>query len=29
MKTSTLRATALSLALGGYALSPAYAGESA
>lgn len=29
MKTSTLRATALSLALGGYALSPAYAGEAA
>jgi len=29
MKTSTLRATALSLALGGYALSPAYAGAAA
>jgi outer membrane protein OmpA-like peptidoglycan-associated protein len=29
MKTSTLRATALTLALGGCALSPAYAGEAA
>ena len=29
MKTSTLRATALALALGGGALLPAYAGEAA